>query len=35
MLTFVLGFLAGVLGGMMLYGALAVAAEGEEHDAAN
>ena len=35
MLTFALGFLAGVLSGMILYGALVVAAEGEQNDAAN
>ena len=35
MLTFALGFLAGVLSGMMLYGALVVAAESEQNDAAN
>jgi len=35
MLTLVLGFLAGVLSGMILYGALVVAAESEPNDAAN
>jgi hypothetical protein len=35
MLTLVLGFLAGVLSGMILYGALVVAAESEQNDAAN
>jgi hypothetical protein len=35
MLTFALGFLAGVLSGMILYGALVVAAESEQNDAAN
>ena len=35
MLTFALGFLAGVLSGMILYGALVVAAESEPNDAAN
>jgi|APIni6443716594_1056825.scaffolds.fasta_scaffold6757268_1 hypothetical protein len=35
MLTLALGFLAGVLSGMILYGALVVAAESEHNDAAN
>jgi hypothetical protein len=35
MLTLALGFLAGVLSGMILYGALVVAAESEQNDAAN
>ena len=35
MLTLALGFLAGVLSGMILYGALVVAAESEPNDAAN
>ena len=35
MLTLALGFLAGVLSGMILYGALVVAAESKQNDAAN
>jgi len=35
MLTFLLGFLAGALCGMVLYGALVVAAESERNNAAD
>lgn len=35
MLTFLLGFLAGALCGMVLYGALVVAAESGRSDVAN
>ena len=35
MLTFLLGFLAGALCGMVWYGALVVAAEGGRRDAAD
>ena len=35
MLTLALSFVAGVLSGMILYGALVVAAESEQNDAAN
>ena len=35
MLTFLLGFLAGALCGMVLYGALVVAAESGQNDVAN
>ncbi len=35
MLNFVLGCVVGLLGGMVLYGALVVSAESGKHDAAN